>query len=108
MWSQPFVLYMAFLVNTEKQTANICALLLLSAFYWVTTMPSESQGCVQLPIRRSFSHSDKANAQSRESGDREGATKAGDIQLKRKDITNANNVRALYTSRTSRPRSVKC
>ncbi|XP_075903282.1 uncharacterized protein LOC142902256 [Nelusetta ayraudi] len=52
---------------------------------------SESQGASQLPIQISRSHSEQANANSGESGGTDGATKAGDSQLKRKAIADAND-----------------
>lgn len=61
---------------------------------------------MQLPCQSSFtpSHSDTANAKSRESGDRDGAREPGDIQLRKKDTT-TDNVRALYASNNFR---LKC
>ncbi|XP_035514600.1 uncharacterized protein LOC118325864 [Morone saxatilis] len=50
---------------------------------------SKARCHMQLSCQSSFSpsHNDTANAQSRESGDRDGAREPGDIQLRKKDTT---------------------
>lgn len=78
----------------------------LSVGFFSGGTSSEAHCHVQLPCQSSFSHghNDTANAQSRESGDTDGATEPGDIHLRRKDTT-TDKVRALYTSNTFR---LKC
>lgn len=91
--------------HLDLQSANLCAFRFLLVNYIIFT---ESQGASQLPIQVSRSHSEQADANSGESGDKDGATKAGDSQLKRKAIADANDVRVLFsTSRTLRPLSLK-
>lgn len=84
-----------FFLRTPGKTANLCAFLLLPV-HWVTIIFTESQGAPQLPIQISYSHSEQANANSGESGDTDGATKAGDCHLKRKPIADTNDVRGLF------------